>query len=209
MRNFAKATLIVLGLSVSACGGTSNRGLESVHQPVVTRTNYVFDAAKAGDDLSIGEAARVRGWFDSLQLGYGDHVSIDNPDGDGSAARSAVAALAARYGLLVDDNAPLTAGAIPPGNVRVVVSRTKATVPGCPDWSRKPQAEFGGNSSSNLGCATNSNLAAMIANPADLVKGQDAGAVFDAASATKAANVFRTRKPSGQADLKTESSGAR
>jgi pilus assembly protein CpaD len=209
MRNFAKATLIVLGLSVSACGGTSNRGLESVHQPVVTRTNYVFDAAKAGDDLSLGEAARVRGWFDSLQLGYGDHVSIDNPDGDGSAARSAVAALAARYGLLVDDNAPLTAGAIPPGNVRVVVSRTKATVPGCPDWSRKPQAEFGGNSSSNLGCATNSNLAAMIANPADLVKGQDAGAVFDAASATKAANVFRTRKPSGQADLKTESSGAR
>ena len=38
------SSAIGLALMLAACaGGTENRGLESVHQPVVQRTDYVID----------------------------------------------------------------------------------------------------------------------------------------------------------------------
>ena len=57
------------------------------------------------------------------------------------------------------------------GPVRVVVSRTRATVPNCPNWSVPSQPNYNNRSMSNFGCAVNSNLAAMVANPEDLVHG--------------------------------------
>jgi pilus assembly protein CpaD len=162
--------LLGLALAVSACG-TENRGLSSVHQPVVQRTDYVYDVAGQGG-LERSDLQRLAGWFEAMKLGYGDRVSVDTTSaGDTRASREAVASLAARYGLLLDETAPLTAGEIAPGNVRVVVSRIKASVPNCPDWSRASQPDMTGHASSNYGCATNSNLAAMIANPEDLVSG--------------------------------------
>jgi pilus assembly protein CpaD len=206
MRSLSTITLIALGLSVSSCGGTKNRGLESVHQPVVSRTNYVFDAQTGSEGLAPGEASRVQGWFESLQVGYGDHVAVDTSEGYGANdARTAVAAIAARYGLLVDDVSPVTAGDVAPGSVRVVVSRMSAAVPGCPDWSRKSQPEFNSNGMSNYGCATNSNIAAMVANPEDLIRGRDSAKSVDAATSGKAIKTYREAKPTGATGLKSES----
>ena len=123
--------LIALGLTVSACGGTANRGLSSVHQPVVSRADYSFDLGAANGGIGGVETARLAGWFDALQLGYGDRVSVDLPGGfDSSGAREQVAAVAARYGLLLQDTPPVTSGNVPTGAVRVIVSRLKASVPG-------------------------------------------------------------------------------
>jgi pilus assembly protein CpaD len=80
-----------------------------------------------------------------------------------------VAAAASRFGLIVQDTAPVTQGEITPGSFRVVVSRTKADVPGCPDWSRSSVGNYTGDAPSNFGCATNASLAATIANPSDLI----------------------------------------
>src|SRR3546814_17194182 len=73
------------------------------------------------------------------------------------------------YGMLLSDVAPVTAGSVPGGTVRIVVSRSVASVPGCPDWRDTQEADLNGGTSSNYGCAVNSNLAAMVANPQDLV----------------------------------------
>jgi len=54
-----------------------------------------------------------------------------------------------------------------------VVSATKAEVKNCPDWSSQNR-ESAAPTSSNYGCAINSNLAAMIADPADLLRGRTA-----------------------------------
>lgn len=201
--------LLATATALGGCGGTRNRGLESVHQPVVSRTDYVFDVSAGGDGLVPGETERLAGWMESLRVGYGDRVSVDDPSPYGdSAARRTVGGLAARYGLLLDAGAPLTAGAVPPGMVRVVVSRSRATVPGCPDFSRTSQPEFDGNSSSNFGCAINSNLAAMVANPEDLVRGQP-GTTTDPATGSKAIDQYRKAPPTGASGLKTESAGAK
>lgn len=208
-RSLLIATGLVPALLVGACTtpGTPNRGLESVHQPVVSRTDYALDVATSGGGLAPGEEQRLAGWMASLRLGYGDRVAIDDPNRYSGDVREAVSRQVAHYGLLVSDETPLTNSAVTPGMVRIVVSRMKAVVPGCPDYSRNTSTEFESNTSSNHGCAINATLAAMVANPMDLVRGQSGSALVDQASAGKAIDSFRKALPGGGggATLKTES----
>lgn len=208
-----KRTLLFVALPallVGGCGGTQNRGLESVHQPVVSRTDYVFEASVGYDGLAPGEAKRLSGWMASLKLGYGDRVAIDDPAVRGD-IRDDVAEQAAHFGLLLSDDAPVTAAVVAPNAVRIVVSRSRAKVPGCPDFSRVGGTEFESNTSSNFGCSTNANLAAMIANPADLVRGEPGSGVYDAAVGSKAIDSFRKAAPTGGGGtaVKGESTGGK
>jgi pilus assembly protein CpaD len=199
MRSITTLGLIALSATLGACGPV-NRGLSSVNQPVVTRTDYVFDARAGMNGLSDSEATRLTGWFDSLNLGYGDHIAVDDPSGS-VAAREAIGRIAARYGLLVAPTAPIIAGAVEPGSVRVIVSRSVAEVPNCANWSRKSQPEFAGSTMSNYGCANNSNLAAMVADPEDLIRGRSGDAGSDARVAIKAIRTYRDAEPTGKAGL--------
>lgn len=182
-------------LLIGGCMGTQNRGLESVHQPVVARQDYTLDVQTAGYGLAPGEAARLNGWLGAMKLRYGDKVAIDDPT-SARGVHDEVARVVASYGLVLSDARPVTAAPVTPGSARVVVSRMQASVPGCPDWTRNSSQEFDSNTSSNFGCATNSNLAAMVANPEDLVHGEAVG-VTDQIRAGKAINAFRAAPPSG------------
>ncbi|MDB5683697.1 MAG: hypothetical protein JWM75_1395 [Sphingomonas bacterium] len=195
MRPITTAALLAIALSTAACGPV-NRGLSSVNQPVVSQTNYVFDARGGMSGLAGGEAERLSSWFDSLSLGYGDRISVDDPTGS-PATRDAVAQVAARYGLLLSNAAPITTGSIEPGALRVVVSRSVAEVPNCPNWERKSQPDFAASTMSNYGCATNSNLAAMIADPLDLIEGRDGASGRDTRVAIKAIQTYRDAQPTG------------
>lgn len=188
--------ILALGtaFAVAGCSGTANRGVESVHQPVVTRAAYAFDVAAGPGGLAPGERARLAGWLETMRLRYGDEIGIDGGDG---AVQADVAAEAARVGLLLADSVPPTTGAIVPGTVRVVVSRMTASVPGCPDTSRTYQPNFDARTSSDFGCATNSNLAAMVARPGDLVLGQSASATTDTMVNSKAVDALRRAAPTG------------
>jgi len=176
------------------------RGVESVNVPVVSRSDYALDLAAPGGSLPSSEAGRLDGWFRSLQLGYGDSIYVDGPDA--YSARADVARVAGQYGLLVSNGAPVTAGAVQPGTVRVVVSRARASVPGCPNWSVPSQPNLQNASMSNYGCAVNSNLAAMVADPVDLVSGREGSGVGDTQTATKAVESYRSATPTGKSGLK-------
>lgn len=206
MSRNALFALAVLATSLVSCGPV-NRGLEPVNQPVVSRTDYVFDvSAPEYGGLSAPEAARLDAWFRSMQLSYGDTIYLDDPQGYGdSSRRAAVASIATRYGLVIAPGAPVTQGQVPQGAMRVIVSRTAAYVPDCPNWDRPAQPEFEASTTSNFGCATNGNLAAMIANPEDLVRGR-AGEGSDGTTSAKAITVYRKATPTGQGGLKSESS---
>ncbi len=200
-------SIILIGLTAAigagqALAANSDRpakGLASVNVPVVTRADYAIDLFAPDGSLSPPEATRLDGWFRSMDLGYGDTVYVDGAMGYG--ARGDVARVAGRYGLLVAVGAPMTAGAVPQSMVRVVVSRTKATVPNCPNWSKAPTPNFDDSSDSNYGCAMNSNLAAMIADPQDLVHGREGSGVTDASTSTKAVDQYRKATPTGAQGL--------
>jgi pilus assembly protein CpaD len=198
----SKLVLIALSSALAACATTADqpdRGLASVNVPVVTTADYVFDAAAPGGTFAPGEADRLNGWFQGLGLGYGDTVYVDG--GYAPAVRSQVAAIAGRYGMLVTAGAPATAGMVQPGSVRVVVARRRAEVPNCPNWSRPAAPDFANRSMSNYGCSVNSNIAAMIANPEDLLHGREGAGVTDTWTAARAIEMYRTTPPSGSKGL--------
>jgi pilus assembly protein CpaD len=183
----------------------TNRSLESVHQPVVSTTSYTLDVTAGPGGISIPEQRRLAGWFEALNLRYGDRVYVDDPTHNPS-NHSAIEAVAGRYSMLVSDDAPVTPGNVAPGTVRVVVTRSVATVPGCPDWSAKSETNFNSGLSTNYGCATNSNLAAMVADPSHLIHGATGEGSTAVMSGTKAIDSYRSQAPSGSKGLKEESS---
>ncbi|HXG81282.1 MAG TPA: CpaD family pilus assembly protein [Sphingomicrobium sp.] len=200
----SKSALIIVAAALSACQHVpydqADRGLEAVNVPVVSRSDYALDVAAPGGSLPASEAARLDSWFRSLQLGYGDSVHVDGPGA--YAARDDVARVAGQYGLLLSNGAPVTQGSIPEGSVRVVVSRTRAEVPGCPNWSVPASPNYNNRTMSNFGCSVNSNLAAMVANPEDLVHGREGSAVVDANTASRGVGVYWTTPPTGKEGLK-------
>jgi pilus assembly protein CpaD len=199
----------VLSLPLAACNGPTadmNRSLESVHQPVVQRSSFVFDVSTLpGGGVAVSEQRRLAGWLEALDLGYGDRVAIDDPV-DSATTRDAVEKVAGRFGILLADNAPVTEGDIAPGTARIVVSRTEASVPGCPDWSNKIDNRTNNATSPNYGCAVNSNLAAMVANKEDLVRGVKGPSTTLIQSNSKAIKAYRDAPPTGAQGLKEVSS---
>jgi pilus assembly protein CpaD len=95
-----------------------------------------------------------------------------------------------------------TAGMVQPGAVRVVVSRRRAMVPHCPNWSVMSQPNYENRTMSNFGCGVNANLAAQVANPEDLIHGREGTGVSDVNTAAKAIDVYRKTPPTGSGGLK-------
>ena len=125
-----------------------------------------------------------------MNLRYGDKIYIDDPLSSAT-TRSAVEAVAARFGILLSEGAPVTQGYVNAGTARIVVTRSMASVPGCPDWRNNSDTNFGNGTSHNFGCAVNGNLAAMVADPEHLVKGATGSGQTVVATSTKAIDALR------------------
>lgn len=187
----------VLGLSLAGCGGmSSNNTLYSTKQPVVERQNFALDVSTISSGLPVTEQVRLNGWFEAMDVGYGDRIAIEDPSSNPAVA-SAINELAGRYGLIISATAPTTTGFLQSGQARVVITRSSASVPGCPDWSAKSDMNYLNATSPGYGCATNSNIAAMVADPEDLLEGKKGTGETVVATATKAISSYRDAAPSG------------
>lgn len=88
------------------------------------------------------------------------------------------------------------------GAVAVSIGRYMASTPTCPDWSNIDPEGFSNAPSANFGCATTSNLGAMVANPADLLHGATPGpadAEFAARGVQRyrSGELFKSLEPAG------------
>jgi len=196
----ATALALSLGFGLSACGtlneGPQNMSLNSVNQPVVERNNYTLDLASGGSGLTVPEQARLADWFETMDLGYGDRIAVDDP-AMSPVVRQDVAAVASRFGILLSDTAPVTEGYVNPGNVRVVVTRSRAHVPGCPIWEDQYGIERGNQTSPGFGCAVNSNIAAMVADPEHLLNGASGSGETVVMTSNRAIDSYRNAQPTG------------
>jgi pilus assembly protein CpaD len=128
--------------------------------------------------------------------------SDDSPLGD--ARRSRVVAALRQAGLGTESIGASDGGA----RNTLVVSLMRSTVvlPRCPNW---PQLVGNDNNapSSNLGCATANDLAILVADPNDLVRGREPGPA-PAEPAIRAAETYRSgTSPSGGDSASQGSSG--
>lgn len=192
----AIAVALSLGLILGGCGGMpTNKSLYSTKQAVVERSNYTLDVQTSQDGLTIPEQQRLSGWFEAMDLRYGDRISVDDPLAS-DATKDAVSELAGRYGLLIESTAPVTSGFVQPGYARVVLTRSTASVPGCPDWTESSDMNYNNATSPGYGCAINSNIAAMVANPEDLIEGAEGSGETWVTGQTRAVDRYRTDGPS-------------
>jgi pilus assembly protein CpaD len=198
----SKLTLaLALGLGLAGCGGMpTNTSLYSVKQPVVERTNMTLDVATTTAGLPISEQQRLNGWFETMDLGYGDRIAVENPS-QNPAVTNAIRDLAGRYGLMISDTPPVTSGFLQPGQARVIITRSTASVPGCPDWSKRSDMNYNNALSPGFGCAINSNLAAMVADPQDLLEGKKGSSETVIATSNKAISTYRETAPTGASGL--------
>lgn len=206
----AAAILLSLGISTAGCSSASyeKRGLDSPHQPVVKRSNYTLDLVTGTGGLSLPEQRRLADWFEAMDLRYGDRVALDDPL-NSPVTRSAVGEIAGRYGILLSDGAPVTPGYVDPGNARVVLTRSTASVPNCPDWSDTFASNLGNETRSGFGCAVNGNLAAMVADPEHLIRGARGSGETVVMSSNKAIDSYRSQEPSGVKGLKASATGGK
>ena len=204
------AAVSALGLAASGCSvgqprtlnAANNYSVYSVHQPVVEHNNYVVDLRVEGDRVPEAEMNRLAAWFQSINARYGDRIAIDQPRGyDSAGARADVSRVANDFGLLIaDEAAPVTEGAVAPGTIRIVASRASAHVESCPAYTNTG-IDSPVRTDSNYGCATNSNLSAMIADPDDLVRGREGNGSGNAQVAGRAVGTYRQRVPTGSQPL--------
>lgn len=197
-------SLLLLASALGACSykpgvDFADRGLVATNVPVVERANYTLDVAAPNGSLLPGETERLNGWFEALGVGYGDTIHVDGRYSE--TARMVIAQTAAPHGILVQPGAPVTTGPIADGSVRVIVSRARASVPNCPNWSVPAQPNYNNRSYSNYGCAVSANYAAMIANPEDLVHGREGSGVIDPQTGAKALSTYRSKAPTGAGGL--------
>lgn len=198
-RNMLRFTSMALALATLTACGPVNRSYDTVKVPTVSYSQLVYDVPAYSGGIGDAGAKALGDWFGMIQLAYGDRVTVDDPNPYGSAERRAsVGEVVGRYGLLLDQTAPVSRGAVPTGSIRVIVMRSSARVDNCPDWSRLSQPEISASTMSNFGCAHETNLAAMIADPNDLVAGKPYSGA-DANTAVKAIDLWRKTEPTGKA----------
>ncbi len=176
-----------------------NRALHSVHQPVVERTTYTLDLMGGIAGLPAGEGRRLDAWLAALGAAPGDTLAVDGTASP--AAMTDLAAITGRHGLLADGQRAASGGLPPAGMLRVALTRSSAQVPGCPDWADHTGNQLDNRTSNNYGCAINSNLAAMIADPQDLLRGRSDAGGTQVMTSDRAIQTWRERTPGVENEL--------
>jgi pilus assembly protein CpaD len=134
----------------------------------------------AGADLSAIDRARLRAFGDSyLNSGHGP-LNVAAPSGTSDdRAGEALAAKAREYlNEIGVDYSAMSGAAYRAGDDRgrqLVLSYTRyvATGPACGNWAGLKARDFANLRSPNFGCATQNNIAALVADPHDLVEPTD------------------------------------
>jgi pilus assembly protein CpaD len=203
---FSSIALAATALLTAACqttqGGQQPHLATSVNpqfSPVLSQERLIHTVTFApGSALSAQEDAALAAFLNAIGPRFGDRVSIEDSQPIGQVSRHAVVAKAlARVGLMLQEPTTQPPSAPTAANqVRVVIVRGIASAPNCPDWRHGQSPNFGNVTMSNYGCATVSNLAAMVADPNDLQRGQDL-APGNAASVSKPINAWNQSSLTG------------
>jgi pilus assembly protein CpaD len=154
--------------------------------------DYEIYFARGAKALTSTQSAGLASFLRTSGIGEGDSVTVEG-SGASSLGAAREAAVVAELKRLRIDAVSGTDPKLAADALRVHADHAVATAPTCPDWSKPEPDEPNNTTSSNYGCATAANLAAMIANPADLVKPKENGRA-DGAVLAQGAELYRSGK---------------
>jgi pilus assembly protein CpaD len=185
----AVAAASILALALVGCGETQPPGTVSVDYQAPVRDVVKIESHNASFtvflDLRTGTLAAPERQRLAAFVGQfgGDRPEAIHAEIRGTAAFDGLAAVAdamvaqgverTKLTLLPGQPAAVVAR---PGTQAVTIAATRAVavLPSCPGWVDHPSAPADNLVAPNFGCSDVSNLASMVADPADLLKGQGA-----------------------------------
>jgi pilus assembly protein CpaD len=210
MRLFFSAALLALaGGCANQWNGADDALSIAEEHPITVDTQVVtLTLAGSGAELSPMDKARVRAFAQSYLSGGHGPVSVTSPAGAKAEDVAAEARKALNEaGVSWEDMSG--AGYIPAdgasGEVVLSYTRYVATGPACGVFDDQLERDFANKRSANFGCATQQNIAAMIADPRDLVQPADE-APADAATRIRSIEKYRKgEKTSSETDAEIKS----
>lgn len=180
--------VVAAALVVSACGTPPDQSFWSgAASPKVNKISLVTLAhdvefeGRAPEFLPASRRA-LDGFMRRLNIAYGDRVyvvagaDLVTPLGMERARVVRTHLLRRGYPAKLLEQAEWAGRPARPG-VRIVVHRFVVTTPRCPDWRKDPHTDDANSPSSNFGCANAVNLGLMVADPRDIVSGNETGAM--------------------------------
>ncbi|GAB4525733.1 MAG: CpaD family pilus assembly protein [Amphiplicatus sp.] len=200
----AAATAFAAGCS-SAFNGPEQALSVAEEHPISVDTQVVtltLDADPTTTDLSAVDKARIRAFADAyLTSGHGP-LTVTAPSGGGGADRDGEEAAADVRAVLHEagvDWASMTGSSYRAGGEndrQIILSYTRyvATPSACGNWAGMRMRDYRNLRSPNFGCATQNNLAAMIADPRDLIQPADE-APADAEARVRVMRAYRKGEP--------------
>ena len=120
--------------------------------------------------LTSAQATGLASFMTRNSIHEGDAVTVESAGSSSTPTAARQSAVLAELRAFHIQAQSATDPELAADTIRVHADRTVVAAPSCPDWSKAEADEPNNLPSSNYGCATEANLAAMIANPADLVK---------------------------------------
>lgn len=168
------AAFVLAACSPAVTGWTEAENAKTID---VQRLEASLSVSAAGAALSATEAANVDRFLANQGNLANLRVTLSPRSEAGRASLETVAGhlmsrgVRARHITQAQNLAP---GA---GDVLVVSEQYVAAAPSCPDWTKANIMDGTNQNSSNFGCATQSGLARMIADPRDLIVGRSFGGV--------------------------------
>lgn len=183
------------------CAGAWNGADEAIsiaeEHPITVDSQTVTLTLDVDDGgLSAMDQARVRAFADAYLTGGHGPLSVTSPAGAGSTKAGDAAADARKAlndaGVPWEDMNGTSYIATEGGSRQVVLSYTRyvATASDCGIWQGETARGYANLRSANFGCATQNNLAAMVADPRDLVEPADETAA-DAPARIRGVNLYR------------------
>jgi pilus assembly protein CpaD len=175
---FAAALLTV---TLTGCAPYTKATWTPVEAPVEnqvrwTESNHVVRFTPGESELSAGERNRLDAFLSLARPDYTDRVFVLGEDGGLDSRR--VASVREHLVERRLANRQIMSGAAAddgPNALTVVIGRYVVIPPSCPNWSKPSTGDSNNRTSSNFGCATATNLGAMVADPGDLVTGKSLG----------------------------------
>jgi len=193
----ALAGAILLGLGACVPSTMNWSPAESPKALRVDTLRFSHDVAFAGSATGMNAAsqAALTAFLWQNSVTGEDEVLIGAPL-DGPDASLAKRRAAAVERVLGSAGLAATVVALPEGPVSVHIVRHVVTPPACPDWSKPALRDHGNSVHSNFGCATATNLGAMVARPQDLVEGREPGP-HDSTVLVRGIRKYQDGPPSG------------
>jgi len=176
--------IMLAAMALGGCSADTIAGNVPLGDPAPAKSNTLtfvsvdhdIHFSPASRQLAPSEERSLADFVKASGVTEDDDVTIGLSAGDSAsvaaARRASVLAVLARLHVKAT---PASDPALGANAIRLRVARYSVTPPHCPDWTKPETDEPTNTPSSNFGCATQSSLALMVANPRDLVHGTPAG----------------------------------